>query len=57
VDIRSAQERVWANKQVKGFNTTDVALEFGLLTKLARNAGRVYLPDAQGILRRADHTT
>jgi len=30
--ITSAQQRAWANKLVKGFNTNDVALEFGLLT-------------------------
>ena len=31
VDIRSAQQRVWANKVAKGFNTTDIPLEFCLL--------------------------
>jgi hypothetical protein len=31
VDIRSAQQRAWANKIAKGFNTTDVPLEFCLL--------------------------
>jgi len=31
VDIRSAQARAWANKVAKGFNTTDVPLEFCLL--------------------------
>jgi NTP pyrophosphatase (non-canonical NTP hydrolase) len=30
VDIRSVQEQAWANKQAKGFNTSDVALELGL---------------------------
>jgi NTP pyrophosphatase (non-canonical NTP hydrolase) len=100
VDIRSVQQQAWANKQVKGFNTADIALEFGLLTaevseaftawrnqlpdfgeeladvliylaglaqmagidlseeverKLAKNADRVYVPNAQGILNRADH--
>jgi NTP pyrophosphatase (non-canonical NTP hydrolase) len=102
MDIRSVQEQAWADKQVKGFNTADVALEFGLLTaeigeaftawrkqlpdlgeeladvliylaglaqmtgidlnaeaerKLAKNADRVYLRDAQGVMHRADHTT
>jgi hypothetical protein len=31
VDIRLAQEHAWQNKLVKGFNTTDVPLEFCLL--------------------------
>lgn len=29
--IREAQDRAWANKLAKGFNTTDVPMEFGLL--------------------------
>jgi NTP pyrophosphatase (non-canonical NTP hydrolase) len=32
-DIRSAQRRAWANKLAKGFNTTDVPMEFGLLVE------------------------
>jgi NTP pyrophosphatase (non-canonical NTP hydrolase) len=32
VDIASAQKLAWENKNLKGFNTTDTALEFGLLT-------------------------
>jgi len=31
VDIRSAQKLAWQNKVAKGFNTTDVPLEFCLL--------------------------
>ena len=31
MDIRLAQERAWQNKLAKGFNTTDVPLEFCLL--------------------------
>ena len=31
MDIRSAQQQAWANKLTKGFNTTDVPLEFCLL--------------------------
>jgi NTP pyrophosphatase (non-canonical NTP hydrolase) len=31
VDIRSAQKLAWQNKLAKGFNTTDVPLEFCLL--------------------------
>jgi NTP pyrophosphatase (non-canonical NTP hydrolase) len=32
VDISEVQRQAWQNKLAKGFNTTDVALEFGLLT-------------------------
>jgi NTP pyrophosphatase (non-canonical NTP hydrolase) len=31
MNIRSAQKRAWQNKAAKGFNTTDVPLEFCLL--------------------------
>ena len=31
MDIRSGQKRAWANKVARGFNTTDVPLEFCLL--------------------------
>jgi NTP pyrophosphatase (non-canonical NTP hydrolase) len=31
MDIRSSQELVWENKVGKGFNTTDIPLEFCLL--------------------------
>jgi NTP pyrophosphatase (non-canonical NTP hydrolase) len=31
MDIRSAQKRAWQNKVAKGFNTTDIPLEFCLL--------------------------
>ena len=31
MDIRSGQRLAWANKVAKGFNTTDVPLEFCLL--------------------------
>lgn len=31
--IREAQRRAWANKLAKGFNITDVPLEFGLLVE------------------------
>jgi NTP pyrophosphatase (non-canonical NTP hydrolase) len=31
MDIRSAQKLAWQNKVAKGFNTTDVPLEFCLL--------------------------
>lgn len=48
MDIREAQRLAWANKIEKGFNTTDVALEFGLLTAEvgeAFTAWRKGLPD------------
>ena len=32
MEIRDAQKRAWDNKITKGFNITDVPLEFGLLT-------------------------
>ncbi|MEU1820273.1 MazG-like family protein [Streptomyces roseifaciens] len=32
MDIREAQKLAWENKLAKGFNTSDVALEFGLMT-------------------------
>jgi NTP pyrophosphatase (non-canonical NTP hydrolase) len=48
VDISSAQKLAWENKLAKGFNTTDVSLEFGLLTAEvgeAFTAWRKGLPD------------
>ncbi|MFC6084053.1 MazG nucleotide pyrophosphohydrolase domain-containing protein [Sphaerisporangium aureirubrum] len=48
MDIESAQKLIWENKNRKGFNTTDVALEFGLLTAEvgeAFTAWRRSLPD------------
>ncbi|MGW1146946.1 MazG nucleotide pyrophosphohydrolase domain-containing protein [Streptomyces sp. NPDC002454] len=48
MDIRTAQKLAWENKLVKGFNTTDTALEFGLLTAEvgeAFTAWRKHLPD------------
>jgi hypothetical protein len=32
VHVAAVQRQAWANKLAKGFTTTDVALEFGLLT-------------------------
>jgi NTP pyrophosphatase (non-canonical NTP hydrolase) len=48
VEIRDIQKRAWENKLAKGFNTSDVALEFGLLTAEvgeAFTAWRKRLPD------------
>ena len=38
MDIRSAQKLTWENKLAKGFNTTDVPLEFCLLQGEAAEA-------------------
>jgi NTP pyrophosphatase (non-canonical NTP hydrolase) len=48
LEISHAQKLAWNNKVAKGFNTTDVALEFGLLTAEvgeAFTAWRKRLPD------------
>jgi NTP pyrophosphatase (non-canonical NTP hydrolase) len=48
VEIRAVQQRAWDNKLAKGFNVSDVALEFGLLTaevSEAFTAWRKRLPD------------
>ncbi|MFD9484425.1 MazG-like family protein [Streptomyces sp. NPDC059991] len=48
MEIRTAQEQAWENKIDKGFNVTDVPLEFGLLTAEvgeAFTAWRKRLPD------------
>ena len=48
LEIGSAQKLAWENKNLKGFNTTDVALEFGLLSAEvgeAFTAWRKGLPD------------
>ena len=48
MDIAEAQKLAWENKLAKGFNTTDIAMEFGLLTAEvgeAFTAWRKGLPD------------
>lgn len=48
MDIAEAQKLAWENKLDKGFNTTDIALEYGLLTAEvgeAFTAWRKDLPD------------
>ncbi|MCZ1008465.1 MazG nucleotide pyrophosphohydrolase domain-containing protein [Streptomyces lydicus] len=48
MDISSAQKLAWENKLVKGFNTDNVSMEFGLLTAEvgeAFTAWRKGLPD------------
>ncbi|WP_327359545.1 hypothetical protein [Streptomyces sp. NBC_01304] len=49
MDIAEAQKLAWENKVTKGFNTTEIPLEFGLLTAEigeAFTAWRKGLPDA-----------
>lgn len=53
VYLRTVQRLAWDNKLAKGFNTTDVALEFGLLVGEvgeAFTAWRRRLPDLGGEL-------
>ncbi|MGJ5894311.1 hypothetical protein DF268_24110 [Streptomyces sp. V2] len=48
MDITEAQKLAWENKLAKGFNTTDIALEYGLLSAEvgeAFTAWRKGLPD------------
>ncbi|WP_055612220.1 hypothetical protein [Streptomyces phaeochromogenes] len=48
MDIAEAQKLAWRNKLTQGFNTTDIPLEFGLLTAEigeAFTAWRKDLPD------------
>jgi NTP pyrophosphatase (non-canonical NTP hydrolase) len=48
LEIRTAQRQAWENKIEKGFNVTDVPLEFGLLNAEvgeAFTAWRKQLPD------------
>jgi NTP pyrophosphatase (non-canonical NTP hydrolase) len=48
LDLRAVQHQAWDNKLAKGFNVSDVALEFGLLTaevSEAFTAWRKRLPD------------
>jgi NTP pyrophosphatase (non-canonical NTP hydrolase) len=51
--IRVAQSRAWANKVAKGFNTTDVPMEFGLLVEEVGEAFKAWRkgrPDLGGEL-------
>jgi NTP pyrophosphatase (non-canonical NTP hydrolase) len=52
-DLSAAQSRAWENKLVKGFNVTDVPMEFGLLVEEvgeAFSAWRKGRPDLGGEL-------
>ena len=46
VDIRAAQKRAWQNKVAKGFNTTDIPLEFCLLQGKMAEAFDAWRKDA-----------
>lgn len=53
MDFADAQSRAWANKVAKGFNVTDVPMEFGLLVEEigeAFSAWRKGRPDLGGEL-------
>jgi hypothetical protein len=55
LDIRAGQKLAWENKVAKGFNTTDVPLEFCLLqaeveAKIEKNASRVCSRLPNGVL-------
>jgi NTP pyrophosphatase (non-canonical NTP hydrolase) len=47
--VREAQRRAWANKHAKGFNTTDVPLEFGLLYGEVAEAFDAWRKDHQAL--------
>jgi MazG-like family len=49
VDIRSAQDLAWENKLAKGFNTTDVPLEFCLLNGEIAEAFDAWRKGRQGV--------
>ena len=47
--IRAAQDRTWANKLAKGFNVTDVPLEFCLLNGEIAEAFDAWRKDTGGL--------
>jgi NTP pyrophosphatase (non-canonical NTP hydrolase) len=49
LDIRSAQKSAWENKLEKGFNTTDVPLEFCLLVAEVGEAIDAWRKDRQAV--------
>lgn len=48
VTIAGAQRLAWENKRAKGFNTADVAFEFGLLTAEIGEAFTAWRTGAEG---------
>ena len=49
VMTRGAQARAWANKVAKGFNTTDVPMEFMLLTEEIGEAFSAWRKGSPGV--------
>lgn len=49
MDIRSAQKNAWENKLEKGFNTTDVPLEFCLLVAEVGEAIDAWRKDREAV--------
>jgi NTP pyrophosphatase (non-canonical NTP hydrolase) len=49
MDIRDAQHAAWANKRARGFNTTDVPLEFCLLQGEVAEAFDAWRKDQPGL--------
>lgn len=49
LEIRSAQKSAWANKLAKGFNTTDVPLEFCLLIAEVGEAFDAWRKEGRGV--------
>ena len=49
MQIRSAQKLAWANKVAKGFNTTDVPLEFCLLQSEIAEAFDAWRKDREDV--------
>jgi NTP pyrophosphatase (non-canonical NTP hydrolase) len=49
LDIRAAQKSAWENKLEKGFNTTDVPLEFCLLVAEVGEAIDAWRKDRQAV--------
>ncbi len=49
MDIRLAQKHAWQNKLAKGFNTTDVPLEFCLLNSEVAEAFDAWRRDRPGV--------
>lgn len=49
MDFRTAQDRAWANKVARGFNTTDVPMEFCLLLGEVAEAFAAWREDGSGL--------
>ena len=49
MDVRSAQRLAWANKVAKGFNTTDIPMEFCLLNGEVAEAFEAWRKGSQDV--------